>query len=191
MKPILPLIAAGLVFAATVAFAQPPQQPPAVGRVPQPGPSGPPRTGDYVWPERLQNAQVLPADMGAERLRRTMVGFARQLGVRCTHCHVGEEGAPLSSLDFVSDANPKKNIARGMLRMNQRLNGELLPAIVGPAVQGAPARVTCFTCHRGEARPASQPLPPGAPPREPGPPGAAPGARPPQVTPPPPRGERG
>ena len=151
------LPAAALVFLASVGFAQPPQstQPPRPSTQP----------GDYAWPERLQNAQVLPADMGAERLRRTMVGFARQLGVRCTFCHVGAEGAPLSQVDFVSDANPHKNVARGMLRMNQRINGELLPAMLGPVAQGSPARVTCFTCHRGSPRPATQPPgPPGSPP---------------------------
>ena len=117
---------------------------------------------EFVWPERIENARVLPADIGAERLRRTMVGFARGLGVRCTFCHVGEEGAPLSTLDFVSDANPHKDIARGMIRMVGTLNGETLPAILGP---GEGPRVTCFTCHRGEAHPATTPAPaPPAPP---------------------------
>jgi hypothetical protein len=183
----LPLPLAALVLAGSVAFAQPSSNPsqnePVKGRpLPQPNARASTAPGDFAWPERIQNAQVLQADIGAERLRRTMVGFSRQLGVRCTHCHVGPEGAPLSQLDFVSDANPRKNIARGMLRMNQRLNGELLPAIVGPVTQGAPARVTCFTCHRGSPQPATQP------PAPPGPPGAAP---PPPQQPPRQAGERG
>jgi hypothetical protein len=141
-------------------------------------PAPPPPQQEFVWPERITNAQVLPADIGAQRLRETMVGFARSLGVRCTFCHVGPEGAPLTQLDFVSDANPHKNIARGMMRMTQRLNVEILPPIVGPSEQ---PRVTCSTCHRGASTPetALPPLPP------------RPGAAPPPSQPPQPSGQRG
>jgi len=135
----------------------------------------PPPQQEFVWPERITNAQVLPADIGAQPLRQTMVGFARALGVRCTFCHVGPEGAPLNQLDFASDANPHKNVARGMIRMTQRLNAETLPAILGPSEQ---PRVTCSTCHRGASTPETA-LPP-LPPR----PGAAP-------QPPPSSGQRG
>jgi Photosynthetic reaction centre cytochrome C subunit len=128
---------------------QPAAQPPATTPTP-------PAQPQFVWPARMQNARVLPADIGAERLRGTMVSFARSLGVRCTFCHVGEEGAPLHTLDFVSDANPHKNVARDMMRMARRLNETDLPAMLGAAQ--AP-RVTCFTCHRGAATPATQ-LPP-------------------------------
>ena len=158
---------ASVALAASAALA-------AASVLAQPTPA-PPRQ-DFVWPERITNAQVLPADIGAQRLRETMVGFARALGVRCTFCHVGPEGAPLTQLDFVSDANPHKNIARGMIRMTQRLNAETLPAILGPAP--AEPRVTCSTCHRGASTPETA-LPP-LPPR----PGAAP-------QPPPPSGQRG
>ena len=96
-----------------------------------------------------------------------MVGFARSLGVRCTFCHVGQEGAPLSTFDFASDARPHKETARNMLRLTQRLNRELIPAIAGPGEAGQP-RVTCFTCHRGSSTPAI------APPPRPGTPAAAP-----------------
>ena len=130
-------------------------------------PSGTPAKQEFVWPERISNAKVLPADIGAERLRSTMVGFSRSLGVRCTFCHVGEEGRPLSTFDFVSDARPHKETARNMLRLTQRLNRELIPAIAGPGEAGQP-RVTCFTCHRGSSTPAI------APPPRPGTPAAAP-----------------
>ena len=136
---------AAVLTAPSLAQPQPPAATPAQPAQPQ-----------FVWPARISNARVLPADIGQERLRATMVGFARSLGVRCTFCHVGAEGAPLTSLDFVSDANPHKNVARGMLRMVQRLNETDLPALLGAAQ--AP-RVTCFTCHRGAATPATQ-LPP-------------------------------
>ena len=140
----LALPVAAAAFAASVALAHGPQ--PAAPAAPAP-------KQDYAWPERITNAKVLPADIGAERLRQTMVGFSRALGVRCTFCHVGAEGAPLASLDFASDANPHKDIARGMMRMTGRINGELLPAVQGLD----DAKVTCFTCHRGSTKPATAP----------------------------------
>ena len=139
----LALPAAALTLAASIALAQ------------APSPPAPPARQDYVWPERITNAKVLPAAIGSQRLRETMTGYARALGVRCTFCHVGEEGAPLASLDFVSDANPHKKIARGMIRMTTRINGKLLPAIPG---LGEP-KVTCYTCHRGSKEPETA-LPP-------------------------------
>ena len=134
----------------------------------QPEAKAPPAPA-FVWPERMANAQVLPPDFGGERLRQTMVGFARSLGVRCTFCHVGPEGAPLTELDFVFDANPHKEIARAMMRMTGRLNREALPEIAGLHEP----RVTCYTCHRGETHPATD-LPPPAPAS---PPASPPGER--------------
>ncbi len=143
---------------------------PSVAQPPAAGTPAPPRQ-EFVWPARISNARVLPAEIGADRLRATMVGFARALGVRCQFCHVGQEGQPLSTFDFASDARPHKEIARGMIRMAQRLNTELLPAVLGPAEQ---PRVTCYTCHRGSAEPETALPPP--PPR--------PGAPPPPQQPP-------
>ena len=114
---------------------------------------------EFVWPARITNAKVLPADIGADRLRMTMVTFSRSLGVRCTFCHVGPEGAPLSQLNFASDANPHKDVARGMIRMTRRLNAEDLTTVLGASDR---QRVTCYTCHRGSSDPESV-LPPPAP----------------------------
>ena len=122
----LALSAAALLLAGSVAFAQP---------AATPAPTPPPE----------RNLQVLPRDMPQGQLMQVMQSFTRALGVQCSHCHVPG--------DFASDANGHKNIARGMLRMTQRLNRELLPEIQG---LGEP-RVSCFTCHRGEAEPATSP----------------------------------
>jgi hypothetical protein len=116
------------------------------------------RPPQFRFPDRIQNAQVLPADIGSDQLRDTMRMFSMSLGVRCTYCHVGEEGVPLNQLDFVSDANPHKNIARGMVRMVQHINQQALPAIAGLEQP----RVTCYTCHRGSTEPATVPPPPAA-----------------------------
>jgi hypothetical protein len=114
------------------------------------------RGPEFAWPERMTNARVLPADTRPDRLRDTMRHFATSLGVRCTFCHVGPEGAPLSQLDFVSDANPHKEAARSMMRMTATLNNETLPAVPGLHRP----RVSCFTCHRGATSPATEPTAP-------------------------------
>jgi tetratricopeptide (TPR) repeat protein len=104
----------------------------------------------WSWPERAENLQVLPEAIGGERLRPIMTGFTRSLGVRCSYCHVGEEGQPLGSYDFVSDANPNKDRAREMMRMVQDIRAHL--AKIDPS-GGEAVSVGCDTCHRGTARP--------------------------------------
>jgi hypothetical protein len=105
---------------------------------------------DWSWPERAENLQFLPEDFPPQRLRAVMTGFTRALGVRCSHCHVGEEGAPLSSYDFPADENPNKVTARKMLEMMKGV-GEHLDGIE----PSGPKRVNlwCHTCHRGQPRP--------------------------------------
>jgi hypothetical protein len=44
-----------------------------------------------------------------------------------------------------------KVTARAMFRLTDRLNNELLPAIMNAATSAVP--VTCMTCHRGAPRP--------------------------------------
>lgn len=103
----------------------------------------------WSWPERSENLQNLPADFPAQRLSAVMRGFTNALGVRCSHCHVGEEGQPLSAYDFASDDNPNKVTARAMLDLLGSVNdhlGELEPS-------GEEVNMWCHTCHNGKARP--------------------------------------
>ena len=104
------------------------------------------------WPvTRLKNVQVLSADISVTALVDTMKAFTRALGVRCTYCHVGKEGDPLSAYDFASDERVEKGKAREMLRMVAAINGDYLAKL---AVRRAPAiGVQCATCHRGVAQP--------------------------------------
>lgn len=106
----------------------------------------------WSWPETLENAQVLPADIGPDRLRDVMIGFVNALGVRCSHCHVGS-GPDLSTYDFASDANAHKETARAMMRMTRAINTDHLANIEAHG----DSRVTCFTCHRGSTRPLTSP----------------------------------
>ena len=131
--PHVALAAAAAVFAVSVAAAQT---------------GGPP---SFANPPH-KNLKVLPQDISGPQLLGTMKFFAQSLGVRCTYCHVGTEGQPLSSFDFASDAKAHKNIARGMLRMVSQINANL-PTITGES----DSKVTCFTCHRGSQHPATTP----------------------------------
>ena len=134
MRLLLPLLL--FVVFALVAYAPPP------GRA----------AGSLTADTTHVNLQVFPQDIPHERLIEAMQGFRRALGVRCDHCHArGDDG----EMDFPSDDNPHKEVAREMMRMNQRINGELLASIEGlhPADGW---RVTCWTCHRGEPIPATR-----------------------------------
>ena len=83
-----------------------------------------------------KNLKVLPA----EGLQPVMASYRVGLGVMCTYCHV--EG------DLASDENPKKNIARGMIRMVGDINSRF---------PDGKAHVSCYTCHRGETEPKMTP----------------------------------
>ena len=159
MKPGIPafaLLVAGSVFAVSVAAAQT-----------NPAPSAaPPAQPAFAVPP-FKNLKVFPQDISRANLLSNMKLFSQSLGVRCTDCHVGEEGKPLSTFDFASDAKEHKVIARDMLRMAHRLNTDL------PGITGDPsARISCFTCHRGSEKPVAD-VPAGAV-LVPPPPGAAP-----------------
>ena len=98
-------------------------------------------------PDSFTNLKVLPRDIETRDLVNLMVSFTRALGVRCSTCHVGEEGEPLASYDFPADDKLLKRKARVMLRMVERINSEHLAELeerVEP-----PVRVECATCHRG------------------------------------------
>jgi hypothetical protein len=134
--PSLILAGAAGLFAISVAAAQTPVPPPAA----------PP----FAVPP-FKNLKIFAPDTSRADLLANMKFFAQSLGVRCTYCHVGEEGKPLSTFDFASDAKPNKAIARDMLRMADRLNSKELPAIGGLI----DPQITCYTCHRGSTKPAT------------------------------------
>lgn len=103
----------------------------------------------WQWPDKAENLKVLPDTTSAETLGRVMRGFTSSLGVRCVHCHVGEEGKPLSDYDFPSDDKRAKRVAREMLRMVRTINTNVIAKIEEPSG----ATVACFTCHRGQKTP--------------------------------------
>jgi tetratricopeptide (TPR) repeat protein len=82
--------------------------------------------------------------------RPNMQLIAEALGVKCAYCHVEAPGTA-AGLDFKSDANPKKRIARMMIAMTADINASIPVATLKPA--GEAMTVHCMTCHRGLADP--------------------------------------
>ena len=117
-----------------------------VGVVVQGQQTPPPQGGRAPLPPP-KNLQVLPKETTRQQLTPMMRSIAGALGVECTHCHV-------SMQDQASDDKPTKLVARKMLKMTMTINNDLLKDVGDPAAAST-QRVTCFTCHRGQLKPAT------------------------------------
>ena len=102
--------------------------------------------------ENPKNLTVLPDDISPAELSRTMRNFALGLGLRCTNCHVGEEGKPLTTYDFASDDKPMKEKARLMLNMVNQINQTFIPEL-NEIERKERVAVRCVSCHRGQQKP--------------------------------------
>jgi len=89
-----------------------------------------------------KNLKILKATTGDE-VSQIMRTFTIGLGVQCNFCHI--QG------NFASDENPKKEVARRMITMTHDVNA-LFPG------EDKKMRVSCYTCHRGEAEPKTAPV---------------------------------
>ena len=95
-----------------------------------------------------QNLKVLPKSMTVEQVKEVMKGFNAALGVKCDFCHVSSAADP-TKLDFASDENHHKDVARKMLRMVSKINKK---HFASHSKEGKMA-VTCATCHNGQKHP--------------------------------------
>jgi tetratricopeptide (TPR) repeat protein len=100
-------------------------------------------------PDEFTNLEVLPDDIGQRELVGVMRGFAGALGVRCTHCHLGDTPGSLEGVDFATDELETKRVARAMMQMVKEINGSLIPT----TGRDNPLEVKCITCHHGIAKP--------------------------------------
>ena len=90
--------------------------------------------------QKYKNIQVLKG-IPAESLMKVMFAFKESLGVDCSYCHIPDQ--------FDKDAKATKQTARQMIMMMRDANQRVSKAV------GDAGRVTCFTCHRGQQKPAS------------------------------------
>jgi hypothetical protein len=93
------------------------------------------RPAEEVY-KNIKSLRGIPAG----RWMLIMMMFTRSLGVDCNHCHV--EGK------FELDDKPAKQTARKMLRMVGTIAREIYKG---------PTSINCYTCHRGQTRPALLP----------------------------------
>lgn len=115
----------------------------------------------------FKNLQVLPKDISKEDLDKVMKTFARSLDVKCGFCHAKSTDDP-GKLDFASDQKIEKKIARGMIAMSIDINKnyfakheksipENFLANDSSDVKYLFSNITCYTCHHGDAHPATFP----------------------------------
>ena len=94
------------------------------------------KTAEQVF-KNITQLKGTPAD----QLGPSMQFIAASLGVQCTFCHVQDK------MD-ADDKNAKKT-ARAMMAMTAMINKESF---------GGRQQITCYSCHRGSARPVSIPM---------------------------------
>ena len=92
----------------------------------------------------FKNVKVLKHVTSKTEMRRLMKEQSAALGVKCTHCHVPGK--------FDLDDKEAKKTARAMMEMVQKLNATYFPKVEKPPIN-------CWTCHRGEEKPAPPPPP--------------------------------
>ena len=83
-----------------------------------------------------------------------MHDFEQALNYRCGDCHYADPSNP-RHIDFASDANPKKDVARHMMKMMMRINKKFFNKKGDFAANYVDAKyeVTCYTCHHGSEHP--------------------------------------
>ena len=92
----------------------------------------------------FKNIQMFKG-MPAIRVVKIMeLGYARSLGVDCTHCHVAGQ--------WEKEDKTTKQTARDMAKMMQTINGDLLKNIKN--LHSPNPIINCTTCHRGQVKPA-------------------------------------
>jgi photosynthetic reaction center cytochrome c subunit len=92
----------------------------------------------------LENIKVLTGWDGAQ-VRDEMRRMSEAIGVKCDHCHV--QG------NFASDEKRAKHTGRRMLEMTLALNKEHFPSHTPAEGESRLGRITCYTCHQGQATP--------------------------------------
>lgn len=98
-----------------------------------------------------ENLKVLPKDISDAKLDSIMQSYTEALGVQCSFCHAPANNTT-DSLDFVSDSQPMKDNARGMMRMVIDINKTYFyfDKNIRPEYLNV---VHCKTCHKGEPIP--------------------------------------
>ncbi len=103
------------------------------------------KKGGKVQPSSrvFKNIKVLK-DLPSDQLIPVMHKFNTSLGVRCDYCHI----VGPNHTGFEKDDKPTKEKCRQMILMTLDLNKRY---------KTVEKKVTCFTCHKGQAEPQNHP----------------------------------
>lgn len=121
---------------------------------------GPP-PGAPAGPPGPKNLKVLPKTWNGRQVGALMQTFTESLGVQCSYCHAEDPNAPPPApgqnprLDYSLDTKKEKDVARDMIKMVMSINDSTKS--LGDAATPQPEKVSCFTCHRGDKKPAFTP----------------------------------
>ena len=107
-------------------------------------------------PPGYKNLKILPQDISEQALDSIMHYYSKSLGVKCSLCHVRNE--ELKTWDMASDAKPEKLITRKMMLMTNDINAKYFSIEDADKEQPAIQTITCYTCHKGEPMPVTQPV---------------------------------
>jgi hypothetical protein len=102
-----------------------------------------------------KNLKVLPKNTTKQQMDSVMRHFTASLGVKCNFCHVRNEAA--NTMDWASDGNKHKLIARDMMRMTAKINKKYFNVSGGTKSLDAKLLVTCYSCHHGQEDPPVNP----------------------------------
>ena len=100
----------------------------------------PPSDAPQTAAQSFKNVQVMK-DVPAEEIIPAMQFISASLGVECTYCHVERA--------FEKDDKKEKKFARHMIEMTMNINKDNFEG---------KRWVTCYSCHRGAAKPVSIPI---------------------------------
>ena len=114
----------------------------------QPTPATPaaPAAPAAASPSRDPNPNPIYATPNIVSVVEDMRVYTQALGVECLFCHVD---GPNGRLNYRSNDNPRKQVARQMIAMTADINK--MVALGRP--EETATRVTCRTCHRGVPNP--------------------------------------
>lgn len=102
----------------------------------------------------FKNLKVLPKDITQKQMDSVMDHFSVSLNVDCGFCHVEK---PDGEMDFASDGNKHKLIARDMLEMTYAINDKYFDYTGAKRTINTQLMITCYTCHNGQKMPDTEP----------------------------------
>lgn len=103
---------------------------------------------------QYKNLKILPKDISKEQMDSVMHHFTGSLNVKCNFCHVRNEEK--KEMDWASDGNKHKLVARQMLTMTNELNKKYFSHTGSPITLTSSLAVSCYTCHGGKTDPANK-----------------------------------